>query len=87
MSVGKCVRIALMIGLHQLDVNSGTPQNQNWIDAEEGRRTFWASYFADRYASTLSKRPFSYQDADVSYKPARSFRRRKRLTLSSTDMY
>ncbi|EPE35870.1 hypothetical protein GLAREA_05208 [Glarea lozoyensis ATCC 20868] len=67
MSVGKCVRIVQMLGLHQLDVNGGASQNQNWVEAEEGRRTFWASHLADRFASTLSKRPFIFQDVDRSF--------------------
>jgi hypothetical protein len=75
MSVGKCVKLVQMLGLHRLDSNDERdiilPHARDWTEMEEWRRTFWASYFADRWASTMSRRPLSFRDADVRNQPTK----------------
>lgn len=63
------MKLAQIQGLHRIDdvddrqVKPNLPRHQT--EMEECRRTFWASYTADRWASTLSNRSFIYRDEEV----------------------
>jgi hypothetical protein len=51
------VRLVQMLGLYRLDIGSGEfkqilPPARDWIELEERRRTFWAAYYGDRWASS-----------------------------------
>ncbi|CZR66016.1 uncharacterized protein PAC_15916 [Phialocephala subalpina] len=69
MSVGRCVRLVQMMALHRLDSphdeEYNLPQASSWAETEERRRTFWAAYFADRWASTISGHPLSIKDDHI----------------------
>ncbi|KAH9205012.1 fungal-specific transcription factor domain-containing protein [Leptodontidium sp. 2 PMI_412] len=58
MSVGKCIRLVQMIGLHRLDKHDShtgvVPEAEGFIELEERRRTFWAVYITDRFAYKVS---------------------------------
>lgn len=71
MSVGRAVRLAQMLGLNRLDgggleVKECLPKPKDWVDAEERRRTFWAAYCFDRWASIGTGWPMNIDERDVS---------------------
>ena len=71
MSNGRSVRLALMMGLHRLDgkglgVKQCLSKARDWTDIEERRRTFWAAYCGDRYASIGTGWPMIVEEKDVS---------------------
>lgn len=71
MSVGRAVRLVQMLGLHGLDVEGGEakrvlPPARDWIELEERRRTFWAAFYGDRWASVLTGWPMSISENEVS---------------------
>ncbi|EXJ82083.1 hypothetical protein A1O1_08152 [Capronia coronata CBS 617.96] len=70
MSVGKAARLAQMMGLHRqdrvgLDVKQTLPPPRDWTDREERRRTFWAAYCQDRYASVGTGWPMVIDEQDI----------------------
>jgi Fungal specific transcription factor domain len=71
MSVGRAVRLAQMLGLHRLDGDDSTGKNilappNDWIELEERRRTFWATFYGDRWASSGTGWPMVIDENDVS---------------------
>ena len=69
-SVGKASRLVQMMGLHRVDgggleVKQCIKPPQDWTDREERRRTFWAAYCADRYASIGTGWPMTMDESDV----------------------
>ncbi|KAL8755642.1 MAG: hypothetical protein Q9184_004735 [Pyrenodesmia sp. 2 TL-2023] len=55
-SVGRAVRLCLMMGLNRLDwegldVKQVLGPPRDWTEKEERRRTFWMAFCTDRYAS------------------------------------
>jgi hypothetical protein len=71
MSSGRSTRLALMMGLHRLDgegleVKQSLASPRDWTDTEERRRTFWAAYCGDRYASIGTGWPMVIDEKDVS---------------------
>ncbi|KAL8854561.1 MAG: hypothetical protein Q9221_000596 [Calogaya cf. arnoldii] len=69
-SVGKAVRLAMMMGLNRvdgmgLDVKQVLPPPRDWIESEERRRTFWMAYCVDRYASMGTGWPVAVDERDV----------------------
>ena len=59
-----------MMGLHRLDgvgldVRETLPSPTNWTELEERRRTFWAIFVQDRYASIGSGWPTIIDERDV----------------------
>jgi hypothetical protein len=72
LSVGRTVRLAQMLGLHRLDGDHSAGKNilappKDWIELEERRRTFWAAFYGDRWASSGTGWPMVVDDNDVSY--------------------
>ncbi|PGH27404.1 hypothetical protein AJ80_00882 [Polytolypa hystricis UAMH7299] len=70
MSTGKSSRLALMMGLHRqdgagLDVKQCLPPARDWTEREERRRTFWAAFCQDRYASTGTGWPMMLDERDI----------------------
>ncbi|WPG99587.1 Hypothetical protein R9X50_00240500 [Acrodontium crateriforme] len=70
MSAGRATRHAQMMGLHRLDgsgleVKQCLPPPKDWTEREERRRTFWASYCIDRYASIGTGWPMSIDERDI----------------------
>lgn len=71
MSVGRMVRLAQMLGLHRLDgdevsIKNMLPPARDWIELEERRRTFWAAFYGDRWASSGTGWPMVIVETDVS---------------------
>jgi hypothetical protein len=65
------VRLAQMLGLHRIDgeeafVKNILPPAKDWIELEERRRTFWAVFYGDRWASSGTGWPMVINEADVS---------------------
>jgi len=69
MSVGKCIRLVQMIGLHRLDKHGShigvILDAEGFIELEEQRRTFWAVYITDRFANKVSGWPMSINEHEV----------------------
>lgn len=70
MSTGRAVRLAQMMGLHRLDgqgleVKQCIPAPKDWVEREERRRTFWAAFCLDRYASIGTGWPMNIEEKDV----------------------
>lgn len=70
-SVGRAVRLAMMMGLNRvdgmgLDVKQVLPPPRDWTEGEERRRTFWMAYCVDRYASMGTGWPVAVDERDVS---------------------
>jgi hypothetical protein len=70
--VGRTVRLSQMLGLHRLDDENFhekkniMPPPKDWIELEERRRTFWAVFYGDRWASSGTGWPMIIDDDDVS---------------------
>ncbi|KAL5318884.1 hypothetical protein ACEPPN_013952 [Leptodophora sp. 'Broadleaf-Isolate-01'] len=69
MSAGKCVRLVQMMGLHRIDKHGSyigiIPEAKSLIELEERRRTFWAAYLSDRYASKCSGWPMAINEHEI----------------------
>ncbi|MCJ1418011.1 hypothetical protein MMC32_004356 [Xylographa parallela] len=70
MSAGKSTRLAQMMGLHRcdgdaLEVKQTLGPPRDWTDREERRRTFWACYCGDRYASIGTGWPMTIEEKDI----------------------
>lgn len=79
MSTGSGMRLALMMGLNRqdargLDVKQTLPPPRDWTEREERRRTFWAAFCQDRYASAGTGWPMNIDERDVSFYLAQLFR-------------
>ncbi|KAF5008887.1 hypothetical protein FDECE_4861 [Fusarium decemcellulare] len=61
MSTSKCVRLAQILGLHQLDGESilghTLPPPKDWCEQEERRRTLWAIFVNDKNTSSTTRWP------------------------------
>ncbi|KAL8815257.1 MAG: hypothetical protein Q9223_005594 [Gallowayella weberi] len=69
-SVGRAVRLAMMMGLNRidgagLDVKQVLHPPRDWTEAEERRRTFWMGYCIDRYASMGTGWPMAVDERDI----------------------
>jgi hypothetical protein len=69
MSTGRVVRLCQMLGLHRLDGNPALqdakqilPLPKDWIELEERRRTFWAAFYGDRWASSGTGWPMNMDE-------------------------
>lgn len=60
-ALGTCVRLAYEMNLHLVDVNvvHGTPETHaaQWCEDEEKRRTWWAVWEMDVFATTIRRTP------------------------------
>ncbi|KAF3893762.1 Binuclear zinc transcription factor [Trichophyton interdigitale] len=70
MSTGSGMRLCLMLGLNRqdargLDVKQALPPARDWTEREERRRTFWAAFCQDRYASAGTGWPMSVDERDI----------------------
>ncbi|KAJ3544625.1 hypothetical protein NM208_g2950 [Fusarium decemcellulare] len=73
LSLGRSIRMAQMLNLHQLDRASQgpslfpntLPSPQDWVELEERRRTWWVAYVADHLVFATSGLPAIVDDADV----------------------
>ena len=70
LSVGRAVRLAQMLGLHRLDGDDVGSKNIlqppiDWIEREERRRTFWAVFYNDRWASSGTGWPMIIIESDI----------------------
>jgi len=56
-----------MLGLHQVErkMKQVLPATDDWVELEERRRTFWAAYIADKWASTANNWPMMMDEEDV----------------------
>ncbi|KAL8766802.1 MAG: hypothetical protein Q9209_006541 [Squamulea sp. 1 TL-2023] len=72
-SVGRAVRLAMMMGLNRLDgvgldVKQVLPPIRDWTEGEERRRTFWMAYCVDKYASMGTGWPMAVDERDIKTK-------------------
>lgn len=72
MSNRRAVALAQMLGLHVVDKSDRSafhllPDPVDFAETEERRRTFWAVFHNDRWASAGSGHPMSVDEKDVSY--------------------
>ncbi|KAE8454281.1 hypothetical protein EG329_005206 [Mollisiaceae sp. DMI_Dod_QoI] len=70
MSTGRMVRLTQMLGLYRLDISNSEfkqilPPARDWIELEERRRTFWAAYYGDRWASSGTGWPMLIDESEI----------------------
>lgn len=71
MSTGRCARLCLMLSLQRVDAVSGfvgkkiLPPAKDWIELEERRRSFWAAYYGDRWASCATGWPMMFDEQKI----------------------
>ncbi|KAH9219389.1 fungal-specific transcription factor domain-containing protein [Leptodontidium sp. 2 PMI_412] len=70
MSVGRAICLVQKLGLSNLDVEDTRLKHlslpaHDWIELEEGRRTFWAAFYADRWASTMTGWPMILDETKI----------------------
>ena len=70
LSTARACKLAEMMGLHRLDgegldVKQCIPPPRDWTEREERRRTFWACFASDRYASVGTGWPMTIDEQDV----------------------
>ncbi|KAL9487805.1 hypothetical protein ACSS6W_000082 [Trichoderma asperelloides] len=70
-SLSRCLRIAQMLRLHQLDavdgqLPPGVSETKNWSELEEARRTWWVIFCSDRFVSGSTGWPALINDDDIS---------------------
>ncbi|KAI9819302.1 MAG: hypothetical protein M1827_007459 [Pycnora praestabilis] len=84
MSIGRAIRLTLMLGLHKMDLNGpslsspgfqpGLPATQDWTEIEERRRTFWVAFNLDWYASIRSGSSMTIEESEITTRlPSMSF--------------
>jgi hypothetical protein len=68
-SAGKCIRFAVLMGLHNMDGRDGVArmllENPSLTEIEERRRTFWMAYTIDRVVSILDRLPMAFDQHTV----------------------
>lgn len=69
-SLGRSVRIAQMLNLHQLDrkalqARSILAPARDWTETEERRRTWWVVFCIDRFVCGATGWPALVNDRDV----------------------
>ncbi|KAF7944121.1 hypothetical protein EAE96_010530 [Botrytis aclada] len=68
MSTGRCARLCHMLSLQRLDAEGPyggkklLPPSKDWVELEERRRTFWAAYYGDRWASCATGWPMMFDE-------------------------
>lgn len=71
MSTTRAVRLIQMMGLHALDDSRSTrrsfPVARDWVELEEQRRAFWASFCLDKYSSLDCGCPVILDEQDVGF--------------------
>ncbi|CAG8962358.1 hypothetical protein HYFRA_00014155 [Hymenoscyphus fraxineus] len=70
MSTGRMARMVHMLGLHRLDGDASNAQQilpppRDFIESEERRRTFWAAFYGDRWASSGTGWPMIFDEKEV----------------------
>jgi hypothetical protein len=73
-SIGRSIRIAQILNLHQLDRDDQGPSlfqsqlgpAQDWVEMEERRRTWWVLYVTDRLVFATTGLPVTIDDRHVS---------------------
>jgi hypothetical protein len=70
MSLGRAIRLCQMLGLQRLDkdgldIKQILPPARDTIELEERRRTFWAAFYGDRWASSGSGWPMVIDEDSV----------------------
>ena len=76
MTLGRAIRLANMLNLHQMDkvgpsgvassdLQIRLPLTQNPTSLEERRRSFWALYIFEGYAATRTRMPCQFSDSQV----------------------
>ena len=109
MSLGRAIRLAKMLGLHQMDrgdavtLESGFqlpfPATEGQAELEERRRTFWALFIYDAYASARTGSPMTLIASEVfrilpaslllqplSHHPARTWKEGWKLTNATRSL-
>ncbi|KAI6714041.1 C6 transcription factor Prf [Diplocarpon mali] len=70
MSTGRAVRIVQMLGFYRLDIEGSEakqilPPPRDAIELEERRRTFWAAFYGDRWASSGTGWPMLINESEI----------------------
>ena len=80
MTLGRAIRLAKMLNLHQMDkvdpggfassdLQMGLPPTQDPTVLEERRRSFWALYIFEGYAATRTRMPCQFTETQVRMLP------------------
>jgi hypothetical protein len=71
-SAGNCLRLALLLRLHEIDIpESSTSMNDarraglSWSEIEEQRRTFWVVFILDCFMNLINEAPFRMDEETV----------------------
>lgn len=71
-SAGRAFRLVQMLRLYEMDKttdttpkSSGQQPQDDWIDAESMRRTFWLAYTVDRYTSVVDGLHLAFDERQV----------------------
>lgn len=70
-TTGKAIRVALMLSFNRLDTRASAVEQRlqppkDFTEREERRRTFWALFHMDRFASVATGWPMAIDERDVS---------------------
>jgi Fungal specific transcription factor domain len=92
MSVGRATRLSQMMSLHRqdgstMDVKQVLPPPRDWTEKEERRRTFWLAFCHDRYASSGTGWPMTFDERDVGFNMRSSTERQMLTTLRSRQTF
>ena len=82
MSAGRALRLIQMMRLYELDMSRTphtmqldqyqrplTPGQEDWVDIETKRRTFWLAYLIDRFTSMVDGLHMFFDERLVSLEP------------------
>jgi hypothetical protein len=68
-SAGNCLRLALLLRLHEIDIPRYSPRTsdseQTWSEIEEQRRIFWVVYILDCFMNLINEAPFRMDEETV----------------------
>lgn len=71
MSAGRAFRLVQLMRLYEVDVpntpitQGNATTQQDWIQTEEKRRTFWMAYILDRFVSIRNEWPLTLDEQAV----------------------
>ena len=71
-SAGNCLRLALLLRLHEIDMSEFSTRTSHtgqadlsWSEIEEQRRTFWVVFTLDCFMNLINEAPFRIDEETV----------------------
>lgn len=65
-SAGNCLRLALLLRLHEIDLlGTGGRKDLDWSEIEEQRSTFWTVFILDCFMNLINEAPFRIDEETV----------------------